>query len=100
MFLEKNTDFKNFSQFKSFLVTVAPTQRMRKTKWMLIILGIVIVALFLPWTQNIRSRGDVSTLNPEQRPQEVNSLIGARISKWFIQNGDFVKKGDTLLVLA
>lgn len=100
MFLEKNTDFKNFSQFKSFLVTAAPTQRMRKTKWMLIILGIVIVALFLPWTQNIRSRGDVSTLNPEQRPQEVNSLISARISKWFIQNGDFVKKGDTLLVLA
>lgn len=100
MFLEKNTDFKNFSQFKSFLVTVAPTERMRKTKWMLIILGIVIVALFLPWTQNIRSRGDVSTLNPEQRPQEVNSLIGARISKWFIQNGDFVKRGDTLLVLA
>jgi multidrug resistance efflux pump len=100
MFLEKNTDFKNFSQFKSFLVTAAPTQRMRKTKWMLIILGIMIVALFLPWTQNIRSRGDVSTLNPEQRPQEVNSLISARISKWFIQNGDFVKRGDTLLVLA
>lgn len=100
MFLEKNTDFKNFSQFKSFLVTAAPTQRMRKTKWMLIILSIMIVALFLPWTQNIRSRGDVSTLNPEQRPQEVNSLISARISKWFIKNGDFVKRGDTLLVLA
>ena len=100
MFLEKNTDYKNFSQFKSFLVTAAPAQRMRKTKWMLIVLGIVIVALFLPWTQNIRSRGNVSTLNPEQRPQEVNSLISARISKWFIQNGDFVKRGDTLLALA
>lgn len=100
MFLEKNTDFKNFSQFKSFLVTAAPAQRMRKTKWMLIILGIVVVALFLPWTQNIRSRGNVSTLNPEQRPQEVNSLISARISKWFIQNGDIVKRGDTLLALA
>jgi adhesin transport system membrane fusion protein len=100
MFLEKNTDYKNFSQFKSFLVTAAPAKRMRKTKWMLIILGIVIVALLLPWTQNIRSRGNVSTLNPEQRPQEVNSLISARISKWFIQNGDFVKRGDTLMALA
>lgn len=100
MFLEKKTDFTNFSQFKSFTVTASPAHRMRKTKWMLIILGIVIGGLFLPWTQNIRSRGNVSTLNPEQRPQEVNSLIGARISKWYIQNGDFVKKGDTLLVLA
>jgi membrane fusion protein, adhesin transport system len=100
MFLDKKTDFTKFSQFKSFVVTASPDQRMRKTKWMLIILAIVIVALLLPWTQNIRSRGNVSTLNPEQRPQEVNSLISARISKWFIQNGDFVKKGDTLLLLA
>jgi membrane fusion protein, adhesin transport system len=100
MFLEKKTDLTNFSQFKSFVVTAAPTKRLRKTKWILIILGIMIGALLLPWTQNIRSRGNVSTLNPEQRPQEVNSLISARISKWYIQNGDFVKKGDTLLALA
>lgn len=100
MFLEKKTDLTNFSQFKSFVATAAPTKRLRKTKWMLIILGIMIGALLLPWTQNIRSRGNVSTLNPEQRPQEVNSLISARISKWYIQNGDFVKKGDTLLALA
>lgn len=100
MFLEKKTDLTNFSQFKSFVVTAAPTKRLRKTKWMLIILGVLIAALLLPWTQNIRSRGNVSTLNPEQRPQEVNSLISARISKWYIQNGDFVKKGDTLLALA
>jgi len=100
MFLDKKTDFTNFSQFKSFVVTAAPAQRMRKTKWILIIMAFVLLALFLPWTQNIRARGNVSTLNPEQRPQEVNSLISARISTWFIQNGDFVKKGDTLLVLA
>jgi multidrug resistance efflux pump len=100
MFLDKKTDLTNFSQFKSFVVTAAPIKRLRKTKWMMIILGVVIAALLLPWTQNIRSRGNVSTLNPEQRPQEVNSLISARISKWYIQNGDFVKKGDTLLALA
>ncbi|WP_395626510.1 HlyD family secretion protein [Daejeonella sp.] len=97
MFLEKKTDFK---EFKSFVATSAPEHRMRKTKWMLIVLGIMILVLLLPWTQNIRSRGNVSTLNPEQRPQEVNSLITARISKWYIQNGDFVSKGDTLLALA
>lgn len=100
MFLEKKTDYTEFSQFKSFEVTAVPAQRMRKTKWLIIFLAIVLIVMFLPWTQNIRSRGSVSTLNPEQRPQEVNSLITARISKWYIQNGDFVKKGDTLLALA
>lgn len=100
MFLEKKTDFTKFSQFKSFEVTAESSRRMNKTKWLLIFFVVLLVILFLPWTQNIRSRGIVSNLNPEQRPQEVNSLITARISKWYIKNGDFVKSGDTLLVLA
>lgn len=97
MFLEKKSDLTHFSQFRSFEATAAPSHYIRKTRWMLFILGILIVSLFLPWTQNIRSKGNVSTLNPEQRPQQVNSLISGRISKWYIQNGNTVNKGDTLL---
>ena len=35
----------------------------------LLIMGIIMVFLFLPWTQNIRSKGYVTTLQPDQRPQ-------------------------------
>src|SRR3970040_2166052 len=62
------------------------------------ILGILI--LFLPWTQNISGSGSVTTLKPNQRPQSIQSVISGRIEKWYIQEGDFVKKGDTILFIS
>lgn len=59
-----------------------------------------IIVMFLPWTQNIQLRGNVSTLLQEQRPQQLNSPIPGRIIKWHVKNGDLVKKGDTILQLA
>lgn len=61
---------------------------------------VFVIAMFLPWTQNIRSQGSVTTLRPEQRPQTIHSIIAGRIEKWFIQEGDIVKKGDTILFLS
>ncbi len=53
--------------------------------------------LFLPWTQNISGTGAVTTLKPNQRPQSIQSVISGRIEKWYVQEGDFVQKGDTIL---
>jgi len=57
-------------------------------------------ALFLPWTQNISGSGAVTTLKPNQRPQSIQSVISGRIEKWYIQEGDFVNKGDTILYIS
>lgn len=59
-----------------------------------------LVILFMPWTQNITSTGKVTTLNPENRPQTITSRIGGRIEKWFIKEGDFVKKNDTIAFIS
>ncbi len=56
-----------------------------------------ILALFLPWTQNIRSKGYVSALNPYDKPQAIQSLIDGKIVKWFVQEGASVNAGDTIL---
>ncbi|SFT74629.1 Multidrug resistance efflux pump [Lishizhenia tianjinensis] len=58
---------------------------------------VVIITSFLPWTQTIRSEGFVTTLKPEHRPQRLNSVIGGQVETWFVQEGDFVSKGDTIL---
>lgn len=58
------------------------------------------VFLFLPWTQNIRAKGYVTTLNPDQRPQDVQSLIAGKIEKWYVQEGDFVQQGDTIMQIS
>lgn len=59
-----------------------------------------IVILFLPWTQNISGSGAVTTLKPDQRPQTIHSAIGGRIEKWYVKEGDYVKKGDTILFIS
>ncbi|MFM6925243.1 MAG: HlyD family secretion protein [Ferruginibacter sp.] len=63
--------------------------------WGFFIIGAVF--LFLPWTQNVRARGSVTTLRQEQRPQELNSIIPGKIIKWYVKEGDFVNAGDTIL---
>jgi multidrug resistance efflux pump len=65
--------------------------------------GIMLLAIlfaFLPWTQNVKSKGNITTLSQEFRPQNVNSPISGRIIKWWVKEGDFVKVGDTILQLA
>ncbi len=60
----------------------------------------ILLILFLPWTQNIRAGGKVTTLKPDQRPQTIHSVIAGRIEKWFVKEGDFVKRGDTILFIS
>ena len=60
----------------------------------------IVVIFFLPWTQNIRGRGMVTTIRQEQRPQELNTVIGGKIAKWWVKEGDLVKKGDTIMLLS
>lgn len=62
------------------------------------IIGILI--LFLPWTQNVNGNGYVTTLTPDQRPQTIQSPIPGRIEQWYVKEGDFVKKGDTILFIS
>ncbi len=59
-----------------------------------------LIIMFVPWTQNVQSRGNVTSLNPSHRPQTIQSVIGGRIEKWYVKEGDYVKKGDTILYLS
>ena len=67
---------------------------------MLFFVGLGLIFLFLPWTQNIRANGYVTTLKPDQRPQTIPSIIAGRIEQWYVQEGDFVNKGDTILFIS
>jgi len=75
-------------------------QKSKVRYWFYICAGIFIIFLFLPWTQNIRAKGSVTTLYQDQRPQQVNTIIGGRVMKWYIIEGDYVKAGDTLIQLS
>jgi len=55
-----------------------------------------VALIFVPWQQNIRGKGRVVALNPQERPQTVDATIGGRIAEVFVQEGSKVKKGDPL----
>ena len=69
-------------------------------RFLLAFATIGIIVLFLPWTQNISGGGYLTTLNPDQRPQTIQSPIPGRIEKWYVREGDYVKTGDTILFMS
>ncbi|WP_026704005.1 HlyD family secretion protein [Flavobacterium soli] len=97
---ENKVNIKNIEQFQTIKdLANRPHYKILNR----IIIGVSIFAvlvLFLPWTQNISGSGAVTTLKPDQRPQTIHSVIGGRIEKWYVQEGDFVKKGDTILFIS
>jgi membrane fusion protein, adhesin transport system len=72
----------------------------RLVKYLIFLLVVIIVILFMPWTQNVRSKGQLIALNPEQRPQTIQSVIAGRIESWYVTEGQFVHKGDTILKIS
>lgn len=69
-------------------------------KMLAIFFFIMLVFMFIPWTQNVRAPGNVTTIKPSQRPQTIHSVIGGRIERWHVQEGDFVEQGDTILFIS
>lgn len=99
MFLDLNTKAGQYNKFKSFRQVAHHPAGATGKRIIVAMLVILLLVLCLPWTQNIQSAGFVSTLNPQQRPQQINSIIAGRISRWLISDGDFVTKGDTLVLI-
>ena len=69
-------------------------------RWMLFFLFVGVMVMFLPWQQNIHGEGKLTALTPQDRPQTIQNVIAGRIERWVVRDGDFVKKGDTLLVIS
>jgi len=69
-------------------------------KWLVALALLFLIVLFLPWQQNIRGNGQVTALNPVNRPQTVEAIIAGRIQQWYMREGDLVRKGDTLVTIS
>ncbi len=93
-------DNKKLEKFSSIQLLHKEKHYKILNKILLAFVIIAVVFLFLPWTQNISGSGAVTTLKPNQRPQTIQSLISGRIEKWYVNEGDYVKAGDTILFIS
>lgn len=70
----------------------------RRLSWLIwLLLPLAAVALvFAPWTQSVQGSGRVIAFAPLERRQLVEAPIGGRVKSWFVQEGDYVKKGERI----
>jgi multidrug resistance efflux pump len=87
-------------KFSSAKILVQNDKYKKTRRFLVLLLILFIIFLLLPWTQNTRGSGQVTTLKPNQRPQTIQTIISGKIEKWYVNEGDYVKKGDTILFIS
>ncbi|WP_194851286.1 HlyD family secretion protein [Nonlabens antarcticus] len=95
--MENRPDLKNYKSGKKILNR---THFQYFNRFLIGFAVVLVVVLFLPWTQSVTGSGAVTTLTPGQRPQTIQSPIPGRLEKWFVREGDRVRKGDTILQIS
>lgn len=88
------------SQYHAFGMVMDKKTGRTLARWIVFLTVLVFFGLFLPWTQNVRTDGYLTAVNPEQRPQTIHSVIDGRIERWYVQEGDYVNRGDTLVFIS
>lgn len=85
---------------ESMDMTKTPKSRLILSRILIFILvAVVLCLIFVPWQQSITGVGKVTVFSPMERPQNIESLISARIKDWKVKEGDMVEKGQVLLEL-
>ncbi|MFY0593096.1 HlyD family secretion protein [Roseivirga sp.] len=95
----KNQEIQH-QQSVLFKTLGSPRAGRKVARILLTVTFLFFVLLFFPWQQNIRGNGKLTAFNPAQRPQSVETAIAGRIESWKVREGQFVKKGDTILTLS
>ncbi len=87
-------------KFQAYSYVYRQERKNHIKKWSFSLLALLIAFMFIPWTQNIRAKGKVTALKQQQRPQQINTIIGGSVVKWYVKEGDLVEKGDTIVQLS
>lgn len=95
--IEKEIGYNSLYSLRSLR---APQGGKILARWLAVICVMFLIVLFLPWQQNIRGKGNVTALNPMNRPQTVEAVIAGRIQQWHVREGAAVRKGDTIVTIS
>ena len=95
--IDRDEVLKNQSAYQEVMASSA-SKKLVNLLTGLFLLGVVL--LFLPWTQNIRATGVLTTLRPDNREQNIHAMISGRVEEWFVREGQEVKKGDTVVFIS
>ncbi|MEO0336089.1 MAG: HlyD family efflux transporter periplasmic adaptor subunit, partial [Pseudomonadota bacterium] len=59
--------------------------------------GFLVLLALTPWQQTSIGQGKVTALDPNDRPQFITANVKGIIEAWQVQDGQYVRKGDTIV---
>lgn len=89
---------RDLPHFKTLNATKKPL--IMRAVFMIVLIGTALTAAFLifvPWVQTTSGPGKVTAINPDDRQQQINALVGGRIEEWFVRDGSSVREGDPIV---
>lgn len=89
---------EHFSSFREVSQDAGGMRRLQRR----FALGSAFLILFLalmPWQQTVTGDGQVIAFDPSERTQSIDAPIEGRLSKWFVQEGSYVREGDPVVEL-
>ena len=69
----------------------------------MILTGMAVVGVILfavPWVQTSSGYGSIVALHPDDRLQTVTALVPGRVERWYVRDGDQVRRGDPIARIA
>ncbi|WP_448585667.1 efflux RND transporter periplasmic adaptor subunit [Thermaurantiacus sp.] len=64
------------------------------------LVAVSLFLLFVPWVQTAYGEGQVTTLSPADRVQNITALVPGRVERWYVEEGDLVEEGDPIARIA
>ena len=56
----------------------------------------IFVLFCVPWLQTAVGRGQVVSLDPQDRAQDVTALVPGQVERWYVHDGQHVNRGDPI----
>ncbi|MCA0377210.1 MAG: HlyD family efflux transporter periplasmic adaptor subunit [Gemmatimonadetes bacterium] len=97
--LDIERELKHLPLETAALLGAADTGRI-VARWLIGLLIALVIILVLPWQQSVRGNGRVTAFSPSDRPQQLPSRIDGRIEEWYVAEGQFVHRGDSIVRLS
>ncbi len=87
----------DYAQFRTLAAMRLPRVALALA-WMITIGFILalIALVYVPWVQTSAGDGSVMALDPGDRVQSITALVPGRVERWYVRDGQLVKKGDPI----
>lgn len=93
----EQNDFTKFTKIQGIEI---PGIFPRLTTILIILFIFAVCCMFLPWIQTSSGYGTITTLQPQDRLQQITAPVSGRIVKWYVRDGSRIKAGDKIVEIS